>query len=566
MRLLAVLLVGTSVVSAYDCSSLSSWASASVYTGGLKVQHDGKAYEAKWWTQGKNPADNSGVDDEWKLLGTCAAVTPPSVPVPPTTTPTPPSVPTPPSGQCSGQQYSAGTMYALGALVYNSNQQYECIVAGWCSNGAAAAWYEPGVGTAWTDAWTAKGACGSNNGPPTAPPTTPTTPTPITPPTTPSTETPPSTPPTSGDSMLIGYFVEWGIYGRNYHIKNIADSGSAKRLTHIVYSFGNVLNAACTIGDTYAAYDKAYSAADSVDGVADTWDTGALRGNFGQLRRLKKLYPNIKVVWSFGGWTWSGGFGAATAQATSFADSCYKLVYDSRWSDVFDGIDIDWEYPNDCGLSCDTSGFSGYKTLMKALRDRFGKDKLVVAAIGAGESKLKAADYGGAAQYVDFYNVMTYDYFGGFSPTGPTAPHSPLNDYDGIPTAGFYSDKAVQVMKDLKIPASKINLGIGFYGRGWTGVTQSAPGGSATKAATGTYEAGIEDYKVLKTSCPATGTIGGTAYAYCNGNWWGYDTPSTIAGKMTYAKQQGLGGAFFWELSGDTTTGELINAIGNGLD
>jgi len=34
---------------------------------------------------------------------------------------------------------------------------------------------------------------------------------------------------------------------------------------------------------------------------------------------------------------------------------------------------------------------------------------------------------------------------------------------------------------------------------------------------------------------------------------------------MTYAKNQSLGGAFFWELSGDTTNGELISAIKNGL-
>ena len=81
----------------------------------------------------------------------------------------------------------------------------------------------------------------------------------------------------------------------------------------------------------------------------------------------------------------------------------------------------------------------------------------------------------------------------------------------------------------------------------------------------GTYEQGIEDYKVLKNSCPATGTIAGTAYAKCGGNWWSYDTPSTIGGKMSYAKSQGLGGAFFWELTGDTTNGELITAMKNGL-
>ena len=85
----------------------------------------------------------------------------------------------------------------------------------------------------------------------------------------------------------------------------------------------------------------------------------------------------------------------------------------------------------------------------------------------------------------------------------------------------------------------------------------------ASGAAPGTYEQGSEDYKVLVTRCPATGTVAGTGMAYCGGQWWSYDTPSTIAGKMTYKKNQGLAGTFFWELSGDTTDGELITAIYN---
>ena len=370
---------------------------------------------------------------------------------------------------------------------------------------------------------------------------------------------------TTHGSKVIGYFAEWGVYGRNYHVKNIHTSGSAEKLTHIMYAFGNVKNGECTIGDAYAAYDKYYGASESVDGVADTWDAGALRGNFGQLRRLKEMYPNIKIVWSFGGWTWSGGFGQAAENPQQFANSCYDLVYDSRWADVFDGIDIDWEYPNECGLSCDNSGFNGYRDLMQALRERFGNDKLVTAALGAGEAKLNAANYGGAAQYVDFYMLMTYDFFGAWAKQGPTAPHSALHSYNGIPIDGFYSDNGIQLLKSKGVPADKILLGIGFYGRGWTGVSQSEPGGSATGAAQGTYEAGIEDYKVLKNTCPSNGVIAGTAYAYCGNNWWGYDTPATINGKMNYLKQQGLGGAFFWELSGDTSNGELIKAIDDGL-
>ena len=143
-------------------------------------------------------------------------------------------------------------------------------------------------------------------------PTPPNPPPPNPPPPNPPPPNPPPPPP--GGAKVVGYFAEWGVYGRNYHVKNIDTSGSAAKLTHINYAFGNVTGGQCAIGDAYADYDKAYTAAESVDGVADTWDAGALRGNFNQLRKLKQMYPNIKVLWSFGGWTWSGGFGQAAAE------------------------------------------------------------------------------------------------------------------------------------------------------------------------------------------------------------------------------------------------------------
>ncbi|MEU2229483.1 glycoside hydrolase family 18 chitinase [Streptomyces vietnamensis] len=367
--------------------------------------------------------------------------------------------------------------------------------------------------------------------------------------------------------VKMGYFTNWGVYGRNYHVKNIVTSGSASKITHINYAFGNVTGGKCAIGDSYADYDKAYTADQSVDGVADTWDQ-PLRGNFNQLRKLKKLYPNIKVIWSFGGWTWSGGFGQAVQNPAAFAQSCYDLVEDPRWADVFDGIDLDWEYPNACGLSCDTSGAAAFKNMMQAMRAKFGANALVTAAVTADASaggKIDASDYAGAAPYMNWFNVMTYDFFGAWAAQGPTAPHSPLTSYAGIPQAGFNSAEAIAKFKAKGVPANKLLLGIGFYGRGWTGVTQSAPGGTATGPAQGTYEQGIEDYKVLKNSCPANGTVAGTAYAHCGTNWWSYDTPATVNSKMSWAKNQGLGGAFFWEFSGDTSNGELVGAINTGL-
>ena len=204
------------------------------------------------------------------------------------------------------------------------------------------------------------------------------------------------------------------------------------------------------------------------------------------------------------------------------------------------------------------------------MRQRFGNNNLVTAAItadGTSGGKMDAADYAEGAKSLDWIMPMTYDYFGTWALQGPTAPHSPLTAIPGNAQsqAGFNSDAAVSKLRSKGVPSTKILLGIGFYGRGWAGVSQAAPGGTATGAAPGTYEAGNEDYKVLKARCPATGTVAGTAYAKCGDQWWSYDTPSTIGGKMGYTKSNGLGGAFFWELSGDTTGGELIGAMRGGL-
>ncbi|ACV09037.1 glycosyl hydrolase family 18 protein [Jonesia denitrificans] len=378
--------------------------------------------------------------------------------------------------------------------------------------------------------------------------------------------TPPPDTPGTGDERIVGYFTNWGVYGRDYHVKNIKTSGAADHLTHIMYAFGNVQGGKCTIGDAYADYDKAYTAAQSVDGVADTWDQ-PLRGNFNQLRKLKAEYPHIKVVWSFGGWTWSGGFGQAAQNPEAFAQSCRDLVEDPRWADVFDGIDIDWEYPNACGATCDTSGRDAYRDLLAALRTEFGDD-LVTSAIPADATdggKIDAANYAGGAEYLDWIMPMSYDYFGAWDKNGPTAPHSPLTSYQGIPIQGYDTTSTINKLTGLGIPADKILLGIGFYGRGWTGVTDPTPGSSATGAAPGTYEAGIEDYKVLAQRCPATGQVAGTSYGFCDGQWWSYDTPQDIIHKMNYANTENLGGAFFWELSGDTADGDLITAIATGL-
>ena len=463
-----------------------------------------------------------------------------NTPVGPTLTFTPTSA----GGSCAAAWSSSAT-YVQGNTASDNGHNY---LANWWNQND-----RPSTST--SGAWTDKGSCVA--------PTATTAPT--------VTRTPTVGPsPTSGPGGTISrvgmYYADWDIYVRNYQPKQLHTSGTAAKLTDLVFSFGNTTGGQCVIGDAYADYQKLYDAASSVNGTADT-DTNN-SGIIHQLAELKALHPGLRIHWAFGGWTWSGGFTAAAANPSAFATSCWNLVNDPRWNTVFDGIDLDWEYPNACGLSCDSSGSAAFKNVLAALYNSpLRNGKMITAAISADDTAgghIDATDYLGASAYVNWFDVMTYDYFGAFNAAGPTAPHSPLSSYAGIPTAGWDTQDSIAYLRSKGIPASKLGFGIGFYGRGWTGVTQSAPGGSATGAAPGTYEAGIDDYKVLSVTCPATSIVGGTAYALCGNNWWSYDTPTTIASKMAAMKATGnVSGVFIWEANGDTTSGTLITAVYN---
>ncbi|MBT0773288.1 hypothetical protein KIH74_30365 [Kineosporia sp. J2-2] len=369
-------------------------------------------------------------------------------------------------------------------------------------------------------------------------------------------------------ARVVGYYTSWSVYGdQAVPVKAMHTSGAASRMTHVLYAFGAVRGGKCEIGDAYADYRRLFPASESVDGVADS-ASQALAGNFNQLRELKRRHPGLKVLWSFGGGA-SGGFSRAARKPVTFAKSCRALVEDERWGDVFDGIDIDWEYPNACGKVCDRSGYSSYPALLKAVRGQFRHDLVTSAVTGNGRAggTLDRADYAGGVRYLDWLMPMTYDYYGTWARKGPTAPHAPLSDFPGAQFPGFDARTVIARLRSQGVPSRKLLLGIPFYGRGWTGVTQAGPGGRARGPAGGTSSGtpGVDDYKVLADRCPPTGYAGDTAYAKCGRQWWSYDTPRTVGRKMRYARQQKLGGAFFWDFSGDTRNASMTRAIAKGL-
>ena len=405
-----------------------------------------------------------------------------------------------------------------------------------------------------------------------------------------------------GTKRVIGYFTQWGIYGRNYRVKNIDTSGSAAKLTHINYAFGNVRNNRCEVGvtqasdpntgvggDAFADYTKAFGAGESVSGGADTWDQ-PLRGNWNQLKQLKAKHPNVKVLISLGGWTWSRGFSSAAQPANrqAFVASCVDAYIKGNLpvtdgaggvgaaAGVFDGIDIDWEYPVACGLSCGTpADNANYTALLAEFRrqlDAVRPGLLLTVAVGAGIDKIRVTDPAAYHPYLDFINVMTYDFHGAWDPQ--TNHHSALFDSPADPSTGdqklYNSNDAMEAFLSRGVPASKLNLGIGYYGRGWTGVASGNNGlyKSASGAAPGTYEAGIEDWKVLKNlTWPVyTDNVAKATWISNGTTFWSVDTPAMVTEKMGYVKAQGLGGAFFWEFSGDDPQGTLTKAISDGLN
>jgi len=418
----------------------------------------------------------------------------------------------------------------------------------------------------------------------------------------------------AGDSAINGfrnvaYFAQWGVYGRGYTVKKIDTSGVAAKLTHINYAFANIHHQTLTCfeankaqgtgpngsdgaGDAWADYGKGYAAGESVSGVADTWDQ-PLAGSFNQLKQLKAKYPQLRVMLSIGGWTWSKNFSRVAATAASrqtFVASCINLfikgnlpVIDGRGgpgsaAGVFDGIDIDWEWPgspngNEGNYVDTVNDKANFKALLAEFRSQLdaygatqgGKHYLLSAFLPANPADIAAGGWNDPAifNYLDFGNIQGYDLHGAWAPT-LTGHQGNLYDDPADPREAsrkFSVNKAVTAYTSAGIPPAKLGLGLAMYGRGWTGASSSQPWGSASGPAPGTWEAGNEDYDVLKNVGTAYFSSSvGASWRYNGSQWWSLDDPQSVTLKGNYIRSKGLGGAMWWELSGDEV-GALPNAL-----
>jgi chitinase len=383
---------------------------------------------------------------------------------------------------------------------------------------------------------------------------------------------------------VVAYFVQWGVYGRDYWVKNIATSGSADKITIVNYAFAGIdENYDVYSLDPFADYNQALTAGESIDGVADPTGPGYLRGNFNQLKKLKQMYPHIRVLISIGGWTESDRFSQASRpeNRAGFVASVIDMFINGNFdpvngivghSGIFDGVDLDWEYPTVChedNPDCspdDTVNFTGLLAEFRSQLDAVDPNLLLTIAAPASEDKHSKIEKDQIHQYLDWINIMTYDMYGGFSPTTGHQANLYTSPLDPLGVDAVSIDRAVTEYL-VDVPASKLIVGVPFYGRGWAGVTDINDGlyQPYSRLPRGRFEKGIDDYKELTSLTVSWDPVAEASYSFDGSTFWTFDDPACITNKMNYIKAQNLCGAMFWELSGDTEDGQLITAIDSGL-
>ena len=339
-------------------------------------------------------------------------------------------------------------------------------------------------------------------------------------------------------------------YVGGFHGLVDTDIIDVKKLTHINYAFVNIEN-----GLAFLTNEKTDST------------------NFRKLNLLKKINPDLKILISIGGWGWSGRFSDAVlteAARAKFAKSSVDIIKKYK----LDGVDIDWEYPampGDSGNVYRPEDKQNFTLMFEAIRKELdvlekedGQKKLLTTAVAGWEEFIPNSEMGKAQQYLDYVNLMTYDLFSGDT----VVHHAGLYATDRFKTKRS-ADNGVKAYLKAGVPASKIVLGIPFYGRAFTLAKDS----KTILGETSVAKQYIDGYSYIKDSLvnkkgykEYRDEAAKAPYLYNEKTkvFIGYDDEESVREKCKYVLDNKLAGVMFWEYNSDPK-GYLLDEINKSL-
>ncbi|ODV92850.1 glycoside hydrolase family 18 protein [Tortispora caseinolytica NRRL Y-17796] len=348
------------------------------------------------------------------------------------------------------------------------------------------------------------------------------------------------------DMKCVVYYTNWSIYQRKFN----PDQIPADCITHVNYSFAKIDD---TTGDVKLSDEWA----DVQIKLGDN-DEG-LKGCLGAFFQMKKKYRHLRVILAIGGWGYDGKFSAVCNDANKrarFVQTAVGLVEECG----LDGIDIDWEYPKDATEA------ALMVSLLKELREALTKLSdthnsgvykflLTVAAPG-GPDKIQTLNVEEMDKYLDWWNLMCYDFAGGWD---SISGHQ--SQLYGSPLS---VDAVVSSYTKRGVDTSRLVVGMPAYGRAFENT--DGPGKPFSGTGTGSWENGVWDYKAL----PLAGSEEkylqsiGACYSYDapKRKMVSYDNEQVVKQKCEYIKAKKLGGAMFWEASGDHVASNARSLIG----